>query len=112
MSFQMIVLWTAVLIFIATLGFIGYSIYTSQYNVAWPPLISDCPDYWSVSTDGINCNPSSYNSCSSSSGGDKPFPILTYPNLCDKYDFAKKNGCQPSFNWSGISNSLKCNNSS
>jgi len=108
----MIVLWTAVLIFIATLGFIGYSIYTSQYNVAWPPSISDCPDYWSISSDGKNCNPSSYNSCSSSSGGDKPFPILTYPNLCDKYDFAKKNGCQPSFNWSGISNSLKCNNSS
>ena len=40
----MIVLWTAVLIFLATLGFIGYSIYTSQYNVAWPPSVSDCPD--------------------------------------------------------------------
>ncbi len=106
MSFQMIVLWTAVLIFIATLGFIGYSIYTSQYNVTWPPSISDCPDYWSVSTDGKNCNYGSYNSCSD---GFKTFSISTYPNLCDKYDFAKKNGCQPSFNWSGISNSLKCN---
>jgi hypothetical protein len=28
--------------------------------------------------------------------------------LCDKFDFATKK-CQPSFNWSGISNSLKCN---
>jgi hypothetical protein len=28
--------------------------------------------------------------------------------LCDKFDFAK-NTCQSSFNWSGISNSLKCN---
>ena len=101
----MIVLWTAVLIFIATLGFIGYSIYTSQYNVTWPPSISDCPDYWSVSTDGKNCNYGSYNSCSTTV---TTFPISTYPNLCDKYDFAKKK-CQPSFNWSGISNSLKCN---
>jgi hypothetical protein len=28
--------------------------------------------------------------------------------LCDKFNFAK-NTCQSSFNWSGISNSLKCN---
>ena len=102
----MIVLWTAVLIFIATLGFIGYSIYTSQYNVTWPPSISDCPDYWSVSSDGLNCNYGSYNICSDTL---QQFAISTYPNLCDKYDFAKKNSCQPSFNWSGISNSLKCN---
>jgi hypothetical protein len=102
----MIVLWIAVLIFIATLGFIGYSIYTSQYNVTWPPSISDCPDYWGISSDGKNCIPSGYNKCSSS-GDDKQFAISTYPNLCNKYDFAKS--CQPSFNWSGISNSLKCN---
>jgi hypothetical protein len=101
----MIVLWTAVLIFIATLGFIGYSIYTSQYNVAWPPSISDCPDYWSISSDGKNCNYGSYNSCSDTL---KKFAISAYPNLCDKFDFAK-NTCQSSFNWSGISNSLKCN---
>uniref|UniRef100_A0A6C0I1P4 CPW-WPC domain-containing protein n=1 Tax=viral metagenome TaxID=1070528 RepID=A0A6C0I1P4_9ZZZZ len=108
MTFQMIVLWIAVLIFIATLGFIGYSIYTSQYNVTWPPSISDCPDYWSVSSDGKNCIPGSYNKCLSS-GDDKQFLISTYPNLCNKYAFAKMNSCQSSFNWSGVSNSLKCN---
>ena len=70
----MIVLWIAVLIFIATLGFIGYSIYTTQYNVDWPPSISDCPDYWSVSSDGKNCIPSNYNKCISS-GDDKQFLI-------------------------------------
>ena len=100
----MIVLWVAVLIFIATLGFIGYNIYTSQYNVTWPPSISDCPDYWS--SDEKNCNPNLYNQCSSS---DQPFLISAYPNLCDKHDFSKKNSCQSSFNWSGVSNSLKCN---
>lgn len=104
MSFQMIVLWIAVLIFIATLGFIGYSIYTSQYNITWPPSISDCPDYWGISDDGKSCNYSNYNVCSSDV---TKLVILDYPNLCDKYDFSKK--CQPSFNWSGISNSLKCN---
>jgi hypothetical protein len=96
----MIVLWTAVLIFLATLGFIGYSIYTSQYNVAWPPSVSDCPDYWSVSTDGT-CTPSNYNPCS--------IKIDVLPNLCDK--FTQSQACikiNPSFNWSGVSNSLTC----
>lgn len=101
----MIVLWTAVLIFIATLGFIGYSIYTSQYNISWPPSIPDCPDYWSVSTDGKSCNYGSFNKCS---GTQSKLDISQYPNLCDKYEFAKTNSCQPSFNWSGVSNSLLC----
>ena len=100
----MIVLWTAVLIFIATLGFIGYSIYTSQYNVAWPPSVSDCPDYWSVSTDGTTCtNPSGYNKCS--------IPLSVVPNLCDKFtqsQLCMTKGGNSSFNWSGVSNSLTC----
>jgi hypothetical protein len=102
MTFQMIVLWTAVLIFLATLGFIGYSIYTSQYNVAWPPSVSDCPDYWN--SDGTTCTigASKYNKCSATS-----FKIV--PNLCDK--FTQSQACiknNPSFNWSGVSNSLTC----
>jgi hypothetical protein len=102
MSFQMIVLWTAVLIFLATLGFIGYSIYTSQYNVAWPPSVSDCPDYWN--SDGTTCTlgAGKYNQCSATS-----FKVV--PNLCDK--FTQSQQCiknNPSFNWSGVSNSLTC----
>lgn len=103
MSFQMIVLWTAVIIFLATLGFIGYSIYTSQYNVAWPPSVSDCPDYWSVNTDGTTCTPSNYNPCSIS--------LSVVPNLCDKFtqsQLCMTKGGNPSFNWSGVSNSLTC----
>ena len=101
----MIVLWTAVLIFLATLGFIGYSIYTSQYNVAWPPSVSDCPDYWSVNTDGKTCtpSPSNYNPCS--------IPLSVVPNLCDKFtqsQLCMTKGGNSSFNWSGVSNSLTC----
>jgi len=105
----MIVLWTAVLIFVATLGFFGYSIYSSQYNISWPPSISDCPDYWTVSSDGLTCNfgtsPNNYNRCKSDSTP-ASFNISAYPNLCDKFDFGKT--CNASFNWSGVSNSLKC----
>ena len=104
MSFQMTVLWTAVFVFLALLAFIGYNIYSSQYStVSWPPFVSDCPDY--CLSDGTNCKSSSYNLCP----GTSSFKISDYPNLCDKFDFAKKNKCGSQFNWSGVSNSLKCN---
>ena len=107
MTFQMIVLWTAVLIFIATLGFIGYSIYTSQYNISWPPSIPDCPDYWTASSNGKQCNYGSFNKCSDAQ---LSLDISKYPTLCDKFEYAKNNNCLTTFNWSGVSNSLKCNN--
>jgi hypothetical protein len=103
MTFQMIVLWTAVLIFIATLVFIGYSIYTSQYNISWPPSIPDCPDYWTVDSDGKNCNIGSYNPCGNTQ------KITIQDGLCNKYQTAQ--GCiktSPSFNWSGVSNTFQC----
>jgi hypothetical protein len=99
----MIVLWTAVLIFIATLVFIGYSIYTSQYNISWPPSIPDCPDYWTVDGYGNNCNFVSYNPCGNTQ------KITIQDGLCNKYQTAQ--GCiktSPSFNWSGVSNTFQC----
>ena len=104
MTFQMTVLWIAVFVFLALLAFIGYNIYSSQYStVNWPPNTPDCPDYWL--SDGTNCKSSSYNLCP----GTSSFKISDYPNLCDKFDFAKKNKCGSQFNWSGVSNSLQCN---
>ena len=104
----MIVLWTAVLIFVATLGFFGYSIYSSQYNISWPPSIPDCPDYWTTSA--TNCTYNGHNKCVAGDTTTTTFLIKDYPNLCDKYDYAFRTGnkCAASFNWSGVSNSLKC----
>jgi hypothetical protein len=104
MSFQVTVLWVAVFIFLAVLGFIGYNIYSSQYNtVNWPPFVSDCPDYWS--SDGTTCTSGTFNLCS----GTNSFAIKDYPNLCDKFEFPTKKKCGAQFNWSGVSNSLSCN---
>jgi hypothetical protein len=108
MTFQMIVLWTAVLIFIGVLVFFGYSIYVSQYNISWPPSIPDCPDYWTTSA--TNCTYNGYNKCMTADTAATNFFINKYPNLCDKYDYATEvsKKCLPTFNWSGVSNSLKC----
>ena len=107
----MIVLWTAVIIFIAVLAFFGYSIYVSQYNSSWPPSIPDCPDYWT--SNGTKCTYAGHNKCMAADTTTDPatnFLINKYPNLCDKYDYAFEIGkkCEPTFNWSGVSNSLKC----
>lgn len=48
MSIQKIILYTAVIILILALAFIGYMMYKAKSNVAFPPEISECPDYWKV----------------------------------------------------------------
>lgn len=54
-TFQKIVLFTAIVILILILVFIGYALQKSKASV-WPPLIGDCPDYWvDMSGNGSMC---------------------------------------------------------
>ena len=46
MNFQQIVLTIAIILFIIMLVFIGSVLYNEQYGKEYPPVISDCPDYW------------------------------------------------------------------
>jgi hypothetical protein len=48
MNFQRIVLYVASVLLILTLAFIGYLLYQAKSNTAYPPEISECPDYWKV----------------------------------------------------------------
>ncbi len=45
-SFQKIVLTIAIIIFILLMIFIASVLYNNKYGVAFPPTISECPDYW------------------------------------------------------------------
>ena len=45
-NFQKIVLSTAIVVFIILMIFIAILLYRSKYDVAFPPTISQCPDYW------------------------------------------------------------------
>ena len=47
-SFQTIVIIIAVVLLIIALAFIGVSLKNSQSNTTWPPLVADCPDYWTT----------------------------------------------------------------
>jgi uncharacterized protein YxeA len=125
-GFQKIVLTVAIIVFILLLIFIGSVLYQNKYGSAFPPFVSNCPDYWldmektvtnvnSDDSDNSKSNIKCYNvknlgnpSCQkemdfsgdmwSGSDGD-----------CRKYKWAK--GCD--LTWDGITNNEDiCNNSS
>ena len=53
MNFQQIVLLIACIVLIGTLILIGVSLKNVNKNVKFPPVVSDCPDFWqNVSQDG------------------------------------------------------------
>lgn len=53
-NFQRIVLTIAIVMLIAAMIFIGYSLYQKSSDVSWPPEVPACPDFWTVDPSG-NC---------------------------------------------------------
>jgi hypothetical protein len=53
-NFQRIVLTIAIVMLIAAMIFIGYSLYARSSDVSWPPAVPACPDFWTVDPNG-NC---------------------------------------------------------
>ena len=45
-NFQKIVLTVAIVIFIILMIFVATALYENKYKVGFPPVISECPDYW------------------------------------------------------------------
>tara|TARA_B100000035_G_C20658800_1_gene404364 strand:- start:165 stop:536 length:372 start_codon:yes stop_codon:yes gene_type:complete len=110
-TFNKITLIVSTIILIITLIFMIFYISDSLKNNNYPPVISDCPDYWDIKRDdndniicqnnsninkgnGIsNCN--NYNIALFNERG------TTYDDIkCAKYNWAKK--CNLS--WSGVTN--------
>ena len=47
-NFQRIVLTIAIVMLIAAMIFIGYSLYQKSSDVSWPPEVPTCPDFWTI----------------------------------------------------------------
>lgn len=45
-TFRKTVLGVAILLLIISLVMIGISMANSKYNQKFPPIVADCPDYW------------------------------------------------------------------
>jgi len=89
-SFQKTVVIIAVIILIICLILIGIALHNHNAKAAFPPVVSTCPDYWTVDSSG-NCN--------QPSGGKCP-PMPTTKSKCRKKIWAEK--CNIS--WDGITN--------
>jgi hypothetical protein len=105
-DFQKFVLFAAIIILIIALVFIGVALKQTK-DQDWPPIVSDCPDYWLIDGSGNNTtctNIKDLGTCPPKSG-DKHLtmnfniPAFTGSNgTCAKYMWAKKCG----ISWDGI----------
>ena len=103
-SFQKIILIIAIVILLLALLFIGITLSKGIQQQQWPPIISDCPDYWTIDGSGNNThciNTHNLGTCSAKENRIMNFntPTFTGANgLCNKYNWA--NNCNIS--WDGI----------
>jgi hypothetical protein len=105
-TFQKIVLFVAIVILIISLIIIGIALNYSKSS-QWPPIMSDCPDYWLLDGSGNNatctniknlgtCQPQSDDKYLKMNFNNAPFNGSN--GLCAKYTWANK--CKVS--WDGI----------
>lgn len=96
-SFQKTVVIIAVIILIICLILIGIALHNHNAKAAFPPVVSTCPDYWTVDSSG-NCNqPVGGKQCKSKMPKTK--------NKCRLKKWAE--GCQAegtNLTWDGITN--------
>ena len=109
-TFNSIVLQVATVILIILLIVIGLVMHYSAKNAEFPPVISECPDYWNITRDGsktvcknvLKINPFSVSDNDSCNVVDTvnfsgPSDNQT---ICNKYKWAK--GCNVL--WDGVTN--------
>jgi hypothetical protein len=105
-GFQKIVLLIAIILLIVALLFIGTAL-SSSTDTQWPPMIPQCPDYWSIDGSGNNTtciNVKDLGTCPPQNGQNHLVmnfntPVFTGSNgLCAKYNWATNCG----LTWDGI----------
>jgi hypothetical protein len=107
-NFQKTVLTISTIILIFSLVILAIFLSKSFYEESYPPVISDCPDYWDISL-----NPDGYIHCINNTDinlgelQDNGYPCDISHNinttLCDKYTTAKE--CN--LVWDGVTNNTK-----
>jgi hypothetical protein len=104
MTFQKITMIVASLILLLFLIVIGVLIYQHHKDAVWPPMISECPDYWKVVGPEVCENVKDLGSCK----GVKDFSGPEWQGqsgLKKKYEWARNCGVV----WDGITNNTSLN---
>ena len=103
--FQYTVVIIAIIILIVVLIMIGRTLYKSRYNSVFPPVVSDCPDYWLDKSDDngkySKCeNVKDLGTCNNKTMDFSSSFWKGSQGLCRKQQWAKK--CD--LTWDGITN--------
>tara|TARA_B100001093_G_scaffold438418_2_gene437777 strand:+ start:1045 stop:1413 length:369 start_codon:yes stop_codon:yes gene_type:complete len=110
-SFNKIVVVGATLVLIVSLIIVGVFVSKSLFENKFPPIISDCPDYWDVAYSNRNnviCKNKSTINAGSGKYGCNNYPTRRFREngtneedvLCSKYKWSKKCGIV----WDGVTN--------
>jgi len=113
-NFNRTVLLVASVLLILGLIIIGFFIVKSVEDSAYPPIISDCPDYWNVEYDSVTgkkkCTNNSINSGIASNNCRNYSVDLFTANGTSEYDvICAKNrwATRCNIHWDGITNNSK-----
>jgi hypothetical protein len=105
-GFQKTVLIVAIIILIITLIVIGVALSKKSAEIGWPPMVPQCPDYWTIDGSGNNAicvNVKDLGTCKSVGSKHKTMNFNTSEftgsqGTCNKYNWATN--CNVS--WDGI----------
>lgn len=106
MSFQKITISVAIVLLVVALIFVAVSLYRTKYDVQYPPVQAQCPDYWIYESQNEGCKNvkglgnTTSKSCPMEMKFDKYAEFTGSDALCNKYKWAKK--CD--LTWDGITN--------
>lgn len=106
MTFQKIVLTTAIISLLIILIIIGMSLSKTK-DEQWPPMVGQCPDYW-VDVSGNCVNTHHLGRCNIPTAKDKnamnfnESPFVGSNELCAKYTWATSCGVT----WDGITSGI------
>lgn len=105
-NFQKIVIIIAIILLILALAFIATAISNDKKNTQYPPVISECPDYWKHNVERNVCE-NVHNLGKKTSDGSKikdfDLNMLNKLTLCDKLSGSK----YLNLSWDGITNNPK-----
>jgi hypothetical protein len=98
-SFQKMVLFSAVIILMLALVLIGGALkYTNAKN--WPPIIPDCPDYWTIDGSGNDTTCKNVKDLGKNTGACGPIDGNTHTIMnFNSAPFTGDNGIKAKYDW-------------
>ena len=100
-SFQKTILAIAVVVLVVSLTIIGVALSYASDQKEWPPVVSECPDYWKIDGSGNNTtctNVKNLGICPAKTMNFNVDPYTGESGTCNKYTWATN--CKVS--WDGI----------